>query len=197
MFRLEAPHNATAAALMNHTYRSGLSAAATIGGVRVGWRASVPLPDIGAAVGQARRGMGQFFATPGETRAKARELDVAAHALHRSVLGFTPQPDQTGAWAVWRAGWVDWLAASQALINEILQGGALGYGDILLQYENTLADWRADFMRRWRADVPGPAIVTHPQKKDDTSFWERFGLGVAVALAVGAAVYIAKGAVSR
>ncbi len=178
-----------------NAYRTGLNLAATIGGVRVGWRGNAP--DIGAAVGQARRGLGQWFATPGETRAKARELDVAAHALHRSVLGFTPQPDQTGAWAVWRAGWVDWLAALQALINEIAQGGALGYSDSLLQYENSLTDWRADFMRRWRADVPGPDLVSRPERKDEAGFWERFGLGVAVALAVGAVVYIARGAVQR
>lgn len=138
-----------------------------------------------------------WFVTPGQLEAKAAELGAAFDALDRSVREYKPAAAKAEQWQTWRLGWNDFRAAWEALrskiANEIGTRWSGGTAELILQFQDKLAQWQRDFVQKWGAELPGPPVERVQSVASSSSpAWRTVAIGVAIGVGTGLILYALK-----
>jgi hypothetical protein len=151
-----------------------------------------------AAAGQ--EGFG-WWVTPGQVDAKVRELGAAFDAFQASVLAYVPPTQRGDVWAQWRAGWVGFYAAWEAfrrqLETDTLTRNSGSTAEMILHYQDRLAQWQAEFQRKWSGQIAGPMVDRPDPQKGSSGIWRTIGIGVAIGVGTGVVLWTLRSVLAK
>jgi len=135
-----------------------------------------------------------LFTTPAQIEAKAAELGASFDSFARDVQAFAPPADRAEEWKRWAASWRDFQASWEALryriANEFWVRASGGTADLILQFQDRLAQWQREFAAKWHAQPSAPpveqveAVRSTPQAKHSRLADIASGVAVGVATAL-------------
>jgi len=171
---------------MSDTRAAGIAALA-----RTRSRASSAQPRARAG----EQGLG-WFVMPAQVEAKAAELGASFDSFDRAVQAYQPETAKAAQWSQWRAAWNDfrasWDALRSKIANEFFTRASGGTADLILQYQDRLAQWQSRFQTEWHAPLPGPPVEPVPAARnapESVISWKSVATGVTIGVVTTIVLY--------